>query len=371
MNKMKKTIAILLVALIAALLLTSCGGSSGYEPPANGGADGGYTLLYDGESETLRKAVVQDEGYSYSQTVNNAGRPPGDSGVVNVMATIVDENLADKIIYTVNAEIETINFDETIDGVYALLTDNRGFIESSYIGGRNYAQSYHGWQTYRNAQFTLRIPKDRLNTVTASLETLGNVTSLRSDTENITARFFDTQSRLNSLRTQEERLLDMLGKSENVTDMIDIEERLSDVRYEIETLTSTLRNWQNQVDYSSLTLFIQEVEILTEIMPVKQRTYWQQIGDGLAASTRGVGDFFMSLFKWLIINLPVLIIFAVIAVVLVFIVRRWIRRDKKREKQNPPYPPYPENGFDPQNPPYPQSLQQQPNSQEPQNPQDP
>ena len=375
---MKKTVVIILFVLMTTMLLVSCKSKDMWEPPAMTVSSVSKNSVYDNGSMPAPAPApaappmdVQTGGgeydYSYSE-ITAIARTPGESGVVPVTAPIVDDSLAEKIIYTVSADIETVNFDETVESVYQLLTVNGGFIESSNIGGRNYAQSYNSWQTYRNAQFSLRIPVSRLNAVTASLDSLGNVTSLRSDADNITAQFFDTQSRLNSYKIQEERLLDMLSKADNVTDMIEIERRLADIRYEIESLTSTLRNWQNRVDYSTLTLFISEVQIFTEIEPVQQRTYWQQIGDGLKASAKSVGNFFTGLFKWLAINLPVLLILAVIAVAIVLLIKRQLKRRAKKAKQKPqhqkyrygqPYPQYPPNMQ------YPPNIQQQPNAQQP------
>ena len=377
-KKMKKAIVILMIASVMILMLASCSGS-GYAPEMDtafnnsGGmssATGAPPPPMEGPKELM------DSGYNDSYE-RQRGEAQEGSGVVPITAFVVDDSLAEKIIYTVSADIETINFDETIEGVYVLLANNRGFIESSNIGGRNYAQSYHGWQTFRSAQFSLRVPKDRLNTVTASLKTLGNVISQRSDAENITARFTDTQSRLNSYKTQEERLLNMLSHCENVTDMMSIEEQLATVRYQIESLTSTLRNWQNQVDYSTVNLYINEVEVFTEIEPEQQPTYWQQIGDGLKASAKSVGGFFADLFKGLVINLPVLAVLAVIAVIAILIVRRQIRRAQKRGKEKSQYPQYQYNQPKPQYPQYsqypqnPQNQQYSQPTQEQQVPQDP
>ena len=348
---MKKTIAILLIVLTSALLLASCSsadmdGSVAIPGGTGSSANQSLYMEYSGGDMAFDDII---ENYPAASTAPMAAPMPAmdmassvadnavsaqissGSGVVPVTAPEANDGLAEKIIYSVYADIETVDFDRTVNMVYELLAFNGAFIESSYIGGRNYAQSYHGWQTYRNANFSLRVPKDRLNAVTASLDTLGNVTSLRSDAENITSQFFDTQSRLNSYRTQDERLLDMLGRADNVADMIAIEQRLADVRYVIESLTTTLNNWQNRVDYSTVTLFIVEVETFTEITPVQQRTYWQQIGDGLQARTIGVGRFFMNLFKWLTVNLPVLIILAVIVVVVVLVLRKKLWRRKESE----------------------------------------
>jgi len=342
---------------------------------------GGSSGAAPEEPPKMQKPIMPDQEMDYNDAIyTSTSTNPGESDSGFAVVGIVDSSFTEKIIYTASADIETVSFDETIEGVYLLLTNNGGFIENSNIGGRNYAQSYYGWQTFRNAQFTLRIPKDRLNAVTASLAALGNVTSLRSNAENITAQFYDTESRLNSYRTQEERLLDMLSKTDTVTDMITIEERLAEIRYQIETLTSTLRNWQSSVDYSTLNLSINEVETFTEIDTVQYLTYWQQIGDGLWTSTRGVGRFFMNLFKWFAINLPILVILAVIAVVIIVVVKRQARRSARKTKQNPQYPPYPYNPQHQQypqnpplsqNPPYSQNPENQQDQQEQSNPQDP
>lgn len=346
---MKKVIAVLLTLLISLLFIVSCG-KDAYNTQTGSSTSGSDRVestgkySYDSGGGSAPKepapsaAPMPEERpmgeisyLSDGESASYSAVTTASSGFVPVSASVAEEGLAEKIIYSVYAEVETRNFDETIDMVNELIASNNAFIENSYIGGVNYAQSYYGWQTFRSANFTLRIPKNRLNAVTASLGSLGNVTSLRSDAENITSQFFDTQSRLNSYRTQEERLLDMLSKADNVPDMIAIEQRLADVRYNIESLTTTLNNWQSKVDYSTLTLYISEVEIFTEITPVQQRTYWQQIGDGLLARIQGIGRFFMKLFKWLTVNLPVLIIIAVIVVVIFVIVRRRLRRSKERE----------------------------------------
>jgi len=328
-NKMKKLTAVIIAALFAAALLASCSSSdmSGMFSNIAGEAPR-YPQANTAPGSSYADSNYSTSGGSSLSREEERKRSESEGGYSADPVTAVSDGLAEKIIYTITAEMETIDFDATIESIYELLAYNGGFIENSYIGGRNTAQSYYGWQTYRNANFTLRIPKDRLNAVTTSLDSIGNVTSLRSSADNITSQFYDTQSRLNSYRTQEERLLSMLSKAENVTEMIEIESRLADIRYQIESLTTTLRNWQGAVDYSTLTLYISEVAELTEISPVQPRTYWQQIGDGFTANTKGVGAFFMNVFKWIVINTPVFVILAVLAIIAVVVIKRLVRRRK-------------------------------------------
>jgi len=314
-------------------MLSSCGAKndSSYGASTGSSSGGGSSANRPGDSNQVGSVPAPSAAPGYDDGYDYQGKGEG-FDAVPVSDSDSAANMAEKIIYTVYAEIETIRFDETILKVEALLAANNGFIENKYIGGRSYAQSYYGLQTYRTASYTLRVPKDRLNAVTASLDTLGNVTTTRTDAENITSQFYDTQSRLNSYKTQEERLLDMMSRADNIPDMIAIEQRLSDVRYSIESLTTTLKHWQGQVDYSTVTLFVREVETLTEFTPI-HRSYWQQIGDGLTSTLRGVGTFFKNLFKGIIVALPVLIIIAAVAIVCIILIRRAVRKKKARDNR--------------------------------------
>ena len=86
-------------------------------------------------------------------------------------------------------------------------------------------------------------------------------------TENVTSQYYDTQARLTAYQTQEARLLEMMEKAETVEDIITIEEKLTDLRYRIESLQSTLKNWDRQVSYSTISLDVEEVQEYTPETP--------------------------------------------------------------------------------------------------------
>jgi len=345
MNKMKKKMPILLCVLFVVMLLTACGAmadsSGGYAPEMANSVMTRNTAAYAPSSEPVPLA---DTGGSYNDSSNydvSESYSLGDSvytnsqtssGSIMPVAAQVTDAMAEKIIYSVYADVETMEFDKTIENVYALMTRHGAFVESSNISGIGYQSQHFGWNEYRYAYFSLRVPKDQLNAMTASLNSLGNVTSRNTSAQNITSQFYDTQSRLNSLLIQEERLLDMLKMAADVPDLITIEERLGDVRYQIESLTTTLKSWQSQVDYSYLTVNIREVEEFTEQVQI-HRTYWEQIGDGFMSTIRGTGRFFMNVFKWLVVSAPVLVILAVITLATIFIIKYSIRKAKKKREE--------------------------------------
>ena len=346
---MKKRISILLLVAIATILFAACG-AAGYDNNSGGetakylnsSAGGSADFAMPAPEAPMADASYMYESYNdeaeynyaadYDRSAGNystfgGGSSTGTGSSIVPVSANTNEGLAEKIIYSVHANIETLEFDESIAKVRAMLTTYNAFIETSNVSGVNYESRFHGWNEHRYAYFQIRVPVGNLNAMTENLSTLGNVTHTSNDAMNISTQFYDTQSRLTSLNIQEERLLDMLKKAEDVPDLIMIEERLSEVRYQIEMLTTTLTGWQRQVDYSTVSLSLREVEEFTE-QPTFNPSYWEQISEGFIATISGIGQFFMDVFKWLIVSAPVLIIIAVLLIAAVIIIRKKIKNNK-------------------------------------------
>ena len=355
---MKKRIAILLLVTLAAFLFTACSAADNHSPGYSpfGMATGGSTDSFNDEyayslsepmaspeaptasrryeNDSIGMAVADSADYGGNEvylSASGGGSTVGGGAIVPVFVPI-NEGLAEKIIYSVHANIETMEFDESVAKVNQMLQSFNAFIENSSVSGINYQSRFYGWNEHRYAYFNIRVPVGNLNAMVDTLETLGNVTHRSNDAINITTQFHDTQSRLNSLKIQEERLLDMLKKADDVPDLIMIEERLSDVRYQVEILTTTLMGWQRQVDYSTVTLSLVEVIEFTE-PPQLKVSYWEQISTGFIGTIKAIGGFFMDIFKWLIVSAPVLLIIAILVLVALIIIRKKIRAYKKKKSE--------------------------------------
>ncbi len=311
---MKRTLALVLTLLML-LGLCACGAGAKYESAATDSAPA-EPMAAPAEMEVAEESYAFGLAVSGSNSAGSAG-----TGAAETPAQAADPG--DKIIYSCNAEIETRAFDETLASLRELIDRYGGFLESSSVRGNDYYGSGS-----RSADYTIRIPREHFEAVTESLSTLGNVPYCNVTAENISASYYDTESRLSTYRIEEERLLSMLALAETVEDMITIESRLSEVRYSIESLTSTLQGWDSLVNYSTLSLSIYEVEDYT---PEPEPGYWQRIGKGFMRSLEAVGEFFMDLFRFLVVNLPVLVLLGAAAWLIVFLVRRNRRKRAKKE----------------------------------------
>lgn len=329
-KKMKKITALLLALIALTALLAGCGGGRKTEAAAPAYESGGVASYGKNAAPSMAApgggAYYYDGDFDYDaeeyDAVMSGSSGSGDTGTARAESF-------DKIIYTGAASVETIRFEETIDKVYALIEEYGGFVESSYVTGKDYSTTYYNRPSYRSASFTIRVPRDSFQSFTGALETLGNLTRSSVQAQNITSSYYDTQSRLSTYRTEEERLLDMLRKAETVEDMLNIEDRLANVRYNIESLTTTLNNWDSKINYSTLELSISEVKELTQETPIT-RTFGQDIAERFRSSCQWLLQAVKNGVLFFISAVPVLIIPIVIVVVILLIIRAK-RRCKRRK----------------------------------------
>ncbi len=313
---MKRTLSLLLAALLI-LCLCACGASSSVTAS-------GDTAAAENEMSTFTEEpeAAEDSYGGFAATEDALLSESGSSST---------EGMTEKLIYSASATVETTEFDATIEKLSALVADYGGFVESSSINGSNYYTQSRGNSYERYASYVIRVPSNKFSTLMSQLSTLGNVPYSHTYTENITAQYYDTDARLTAYETQEARLLEMMEKAESVEDLISIEEKLTELRYKIESLQSTLNNWDRQVNYSSLSLDVQEV---IEYTPESRMTYGQELQLALTNGLKSAGQFFKDLLLFIVGSLPVLVFIAVALAILIPIARK--RHAKRRAKKLPP-----------------------------------
>ena len=312
---MKKTLSLLLAALLV-FALCACGSAN----TAASAPSAAYDMATTEAAYPEAEEAAEYGGFAVAagtQLETGSGAAP--------------EGSPEKLIYSASATVETTEFDQTVEKLTALVAEYGGFVESSSINGSNYYSQSRGYSSERYASYVIRVPSDRFSTLMSSLSTLGNVPYSHTYTENITAQYYDTDARLTAYKTQETRLLEMMEIAETVEDLISIEEKLTELRYKIESLQSTLNNWDRQVSYSSLNLDVQEV---IEYTPESRMSYGQELALALTNGLKRTGEFFKDLLLTLVGALPALVILAVVLAILIPVWKK--RRKVRRMKKNPP-----------------------------------
>lgn len=229
-----------------------------------------------------------------------------------------------KLIQTVNMSVETENLDTVLQQIDSRMAELGGYVESSNVqNGSAYSD-----RRYRSAEITVRVPAKDLDAFVDKVGEISNIVSSKKTVQDVTLNYVATESRMKALQTEEARLLELLAKAETLNDLLTVERRLTEVRTELEKVTSALRVYDNQVDYATIRLNIQEVKEYTQT--AEPETVWQRIGDGFMKSLKGVGNFFKELFVFLVVASPYLVLIAAIALAIAGIIRFSIRRNRKK-----------------------------------------
>ena len=291
------------------------------------------TLAFIGCSS---KKTASNSGYGYApETWENAMSEEAMYDTVNDIGVVMPENaetlLAEnmhidnrKLIKTLNIDMQTMEFDKTTSSITAIVNELGGYIEHSNISGNylNYAGNYsEKLYNPRNANFVLRIPVERLDTASDRLATLGNITNRSESVEDVTSNYTDVERRLETLRVQEERLLEMLKTADELEYMITLEKELSNVRYEIESYTIHLNSLDNQISYSFVYIYVNEV-IEYDDVRIAPPTFGERLANGFSKSIRAIADFGQALAVILVTIIPFLVVWGgILSLIIVAIIK--------------------------------------------------
>lgn len=308
--KMKKRMTGLFAACMAAVIMAGCGAADNYSTSsamsASSTESGSY---YDSDFASI--------GGNYYETTEEK-MTDAESGQV----------WSDrKLIRNVDLDVETKEYDAAISILETQIQELGGYIENmdSYNGS-----SYSGYRSLRYANLTIRIPQENLNLFLNEVSDICNVVRRSDSVDDVTLTYVDMESRRDALQTEYTRLLELLEQAETLEDVLTIEDRLTTVRYQLESMESQLRAMDNQVEYSTVYLYISEVKELTPV-EVEEETAWQRISEGFMNSLRSIGHGFSEFGIWFLIHIPQLVIWAAVIAVVVILIKR--RRKKKAAKK--------------------------------------
>lgn len=234
-----------------------------------------------------------------------------------------------KIIRNADVVAQTLAFDAFLEQLGNAVSSVGGYIESSSVSGRTIRNS----EQLRTARFTIRVPADKLDAFLNTVSGLGNVTSQSTSLRDVTTSYVDSEKHLEALRVEQDALLEILAKAETVEDIITVQDRLTYVRYEIESYESILRTYDDQIDLSSVSLRVDEVERET---PVEEESFGQEVSRRFSENLEDIGDGFKNFAAGFLGSAPTIIItlliLALIALIVVLIVRA-IRKNNRKKNE--------------------------------------
>ena len=291
------------------------------------------TGLLTGCGSAGKSAASYDRGMvEYAAMADEAGIAPAEGAALkNSAADTGSATLPEsrKWIVTVNLTAETDDLDALRSALDEKIAALNGYVEDQSVYN---GSAYQSDRRYRSANLTIRIPADSIDGFLQDMGGIANIVRQNKSIEDVTLNYVATESRLKALETEETRLLELLAQADNMSDLLEIEARLSEVRSELENYASQKRLYDNQIDYATVYLSIDEVQ---EYTPVEEPTLWERIRDGFKDNLEGVGEGLLDVLVWFIVSIPTLVVLAVVVLIAVLVIKRIRRRRaaKKAAKQ--------------------------------------
>ena len=309
--KLKKCLSLTLALVLLCGVLAGCGASANTNASMK-------SMAYD-----AAPAAEAVEEFAAAETMAGGAlrNDAGESG-----SAALPEGR--KWIITIDMYVETDDLDALMTALDEKIAQLDGYVEDQSLhNGSTYAS-----RRYRNANLTVRIPDEKVEQFTSEMQGIANVVSENLNREDITLQYVATSSRVTALETEEARLLELLAQTETMEDLLTIEARLTDVRYELENYASQLRLYDNQVDYATIYLNIEEVQ---EYTPVEEPTFLERIKNTFSDSLEGLGDGIVNVTVFLVGNSPYLLVLGVIAAAIILLLRRTAKiRAARKAKKN-------------------------------------
>lgn len=309
-RKRRHTMGVTGLVLALVFVLGGCGSSG----DSSGGA---MTTEVTADSAAAEADLYDSADYEEAAT---------DDGISDESGSVeVEENqTSEKIIYTYNYTTETKQFDTFMDTIKERINACGGYIESSDISGNA------SMDITRYGTMVIRIPADQMDDFLSMVEENSNVTYAGCSTENVTLTYVDLESHIKSLKIEQETLMELLEKATKLDDVLTLQSQLTEVRYELESYESQLRVYDNRIDYATLYLNIEEVERETQV--ADKLSYGEEIAQGLSDTFYSIGQGLRDFSIWLIVNLPLLLLWAVVILV-IFLIVRGVRRSFKKHQE--------------------------------------
>jgi len=213
-----------------------------------------------------------------------------------------------KIIYTITANIDTDNLDDTLKFIKSKKNADEWIDEESISSNRAY--------------IVLRIKSERIDEFLDSISSTGTMSNLHRTSEDVSLDYQDKTNLINSLNAEMERLIDLQAEA-SISDLIEINKRITEIDYELANLTKEVNALDSLVNYSKITLNIYGKR------PTSELPFGKKMINAFTSGFEALLEFF----KFLIIAIAALLPFAIIIVPTFLTVSHYTKKRKKKKTQ--------------------------------------
>lgn len=222
-----------------------------------------------------------------------------------------------KIIYTASINLETKDFDSTIEALNKKITKYEGYVTNreTYTYGED--------NKYINAIYEIRVPSKNYNAFLNEKDDIGSVTSITENANDVTEEYIDLTARLENLKLEEETIQGLFNKATEISEILKIETKLSEVRGDIESLESKIKYYDTVTDYATITIYIDLVNQYTS-----NKTFIEKLGDLFKDSFDSFKNVLYEILSFVVYTIPYLIIIAIVVLIIIKVRKNKVAKKK-------------------------------------------
>lgn len=149
-----------------------------------------------------------------------------------------------KLVKNSSIAIDVKDIDSTVSSIKTHVETVKGFVQSL---------SDSGTDNTRTTSMTIRVPYAEFDSTMTKLKSLAvEVVSVSEGSDDVSGTYQDIQTRLKTQKALEKQLLALLEKATKMSDILTLQTELANVRSTIESYELQLKNYDNQVNMSTV-----------------------------------------------------------------------------------------------------------------------
>lgn len=227
-----------------------------------------------------------------------------------------------KVIKNASRDIESSNYDADLQMLRDLVSDFDGQ-ELSFYAYEPQTEQKDNW---RWANLDVRIPTDQAEEFLTRLDESVTVTARRENAQDITDSYYDMSSRLDQQKALLIKYQSYMASAQSIEEILSCEEKIAATQSEIESMEGIIRNWDTQVDYSQVSLSLQEVAPKDALKGIDSENLGERIRASFYDSINMFTQFMQDMAVFVVLVWPWLVLLIVVIIIVCIVIRRRRKR---------------------------------------------